>query len=45
MNFMKRSRDVEYVELNKNIMKKLIEQEIEWIVKHWDEKFKEYYGD
>ena len=45
MNFMLRSREIEYVEVNKNIMKKLTEQEIQWIVKHCDEKLQEYYGE
>lgn len=45
MNFMKRSRNVEYVEVNKNIIKKLAEQEIKWIVEHCDMKLKEYFGE
>lgn len=44
MNFMKRSRDIEYVEINRHIMKKLTNEEIKWIVKHCDKKLEEYYG-
>ncbi|NMA14759.1 MAG: DEAD/DEAH box helicase [Clostridia bacterium] len=43
MRFMKRCRDIEYVELNKHIFKKLTQGEIEWIIKHCDKKLDEYY--
>lgn len=45
MNFMKKSKDVEYVEVNRHIMKKLTCEDIDWIVEHCDEKLREYYGD
>ena len=34
-----------YEELNKNIIEKLTQKEIHWIVEHCDEKLKEYYGE
>lgn len=43
MNFMKRSKDVEYIEISRHIMKKLTEDEIDWIIKHCDMKLREYY--
>lgn len=43
MNFMKKSRDVEYVELSRYIIRKLDKDEIDWIIKHSDEKLKEYF--
>lgn len=45
MNFMKKSKDVGYIEINKYIMKKLTSGEIQWIIKHCDKKLKDYYGD
>lgn len=45
MNFMKRSKDIEYIEINRHIMKKLSNSEIEWIVEHSDRKLEEYYGE
>ena len=45
MNFMKRSKDVEYVEISRHIMKKLGSDEVQWIVKHSDEKLSEYFGE
>lgn len=44
MNFMKRSKNIEYVELNKNIFKKLTKDEIDWIISHCDESLREYYN-
>lgn len=44
MNFMKRSKDIEYIEINRHIMKKLTNEEIQWIVEYCDEKLEEYYG-
>ena len=44
MNFMKRARDIEYIEINRHIMKKLTNEEIQWIVEHCDRKLEEYYG-
>jgi len=43
MRFMKRCRDIEYVEFNRHVFKKLTEEEIAWILKHCDEKLDEYY--
>lgn len=44
MGFMKRSKNLEYVEFNKNIWKKLSLEEKLWIEKWCDEKLEEYYG-
>jgi len=44
MRFMKRSTEIEYIEFNKHIFKKLTQTEIEWIISHCDEKLEEYYG-
>ena len=43
MRFMKRARDIEYVEFNRHIYKKLTSEEKAWIVEHCDKKLKEYY--
>lgn len=45
MRFMKRCREVEYVEFNRHVFKKLTRDEIGWILGHCDEKLREYYGD
>lgn len=45
MNFMKRSRDIEYIEINRHILKKLTDKDIRWIEKHCDKKLDEYYGE
>ncbi|MEL1135563.1 DEAD/DEAH box helicase family protein [Desulfitobacterium sp. THU1] len=45
MRFMKRSRDIEYVEFNRHVLKKLTAEEIEWIVEHCERKLDEYYED
>ncbi|TDT46068.1 DEAD/DEAH box helicase [Fonticella tunisiensis] len=44
MRFMKRSKDLEYVEFNRHIWKKLSMEEKEWIVEWCDKKLEEYYG-
>lgn len=44
MNFMKRSKDIEYIDINRHIIKKLTNEEIQWIVEHCDKKLEEYYG-
>ena len=44
MNIMKRSKDIEYIEINRHIIKKLTDEEIQWIVEHCDKKLEEYYG-
>lgn len=45
MNFMKKSRDVEYIEISRHIMKKLTDDEIKWIIRHCNMKLKEYFGE
>ncbi len=44
MRFLKRSREIEYVEFNRHIWKKLSAEEKEWIVQHCEEKLEEYFG-
>lgn len=44
MRFMKRCREIEFVEFNRNVFKKLTKEDIEWIKVHCDEKLEEYYG-
>lgn len=43
MRFMKRSKELEYVEFNKNIWKKLSIEEKVWIEEWCDRKLEEYY--
>lgn len=43
MNFMKRSNDIEYIVVNRHIMKKLTDKDIKWIEEHCDKKLDEYY--
>lgn len=43
MRFMKKSREIEYVEFNRYIVKKLTTQNIRWIVSWCDKKLEEYY--
>ncbi len=43
MRFMKRCQDLEYVEFNRHIFKKLKKDEINWIISWCDEKLEEYY--
>lgn len=45
MNFMKRHKDLEFIEINKHIMKKLSQDEIKWIMDHSDRKLGEYFGE
>ena len=44
MRFMKRCKEVEYVEFNRHVFKKLTEQEIEWILRHCEERLRGYYA-
>ncbi len=44
MRFMKRCREIEYVEFNRHIFKKLNKKDIEWIIAHCDAKLEEYYS-
>jgi hypothetical protein len=43
MRFMSRCRDIEYVEFNRHVWKKLSGEEKVWIVGRCDEKLEEYY--
>lgn len=45
MRFMKRCREIEYVEFNRYVFKKLIREEIAWILGYCEEKSGEYYGE
>lgn len=40
VNYIRQS----YIEINRHIMKKLTNEEIQWIVEHCDEKLEEYYS-
>ncbi len=44
MRFMSRCRDIEYVEFNRHVWKRLTMEEKAWIVGRCDEKLEEYYG-
>jgi len=44
MRFLKRSREIKYVEFNRHIWKKLSADEKEWIIQHCDAKLEEYFG-
>ena len=44
MRFMKRSREIEFVEFSKYVFKKLTKDDIAWIKMHCDKKLEEYYG-
>jgi len=43
MRFMSRCRDIEYVEFNRHVWKRLTTEEKEWIVGRCDERLEEYY--
>lgn len=43
MRFMNRCREIEYVEFNRHVFKKLSQEEREWIVGHCEEMLEEYY--
>lgn len=43
MRFMNRCKEIEYVEFNRHIFKKLSTEEKDWIISHCDEKLEEYY--
>lgn len=45
MNFMRKSRDVKYIQLSRHILKNLKSDEIDWIIRHCDKKLKKYYGE
>jgi len=44
MRFMSRCRDIEYVEFNRHVWKRLTGEDKEWIVQHCDQKLEEYYN-
>ena len=44
MRFMKRCREIEYIEINRYIFKKLSKTDINWIISHCDSKLEEYYN-
>lgn len=43
MRFVRRSRDIEYVEFNRHIFRKLSKEDVEWIKEHCNNKLEEYY--
>ncbi len=43
MRFMSRCRDIEYVEFNRHVWKKIASEEKKWIIGHCDQKLEEYY--
>ncbi len=43
MRFMRRCREIENVEFNRHIFKKLSSEEIDWVRMHCDRKLDEYY--
>ena len=45
MNFMKISKDIEYIEVSRYIRRRLSRDEIAWIIAHSNEKLKEYFGE
>lgn len=44
MRFMKRCREIEYVEFNRHVFMKLTKEDIKWIREYCDSKLEEYYG-
>ena len=44
MRFMKRSREIELVEFNRHVFKKLTSEDMLWIREHCDRKLAEYYS-
>ncbi len=44
MRFMRRCQEIEYVEFNRHIFRKLTREDTEWIKEHCDRKLEEYYG-
>ncbi|WP_310444316.1 hypothetical protein [Tissierella sp.] len=45
MNFIKRNKDLEYIEIGRHILKKLSDDEKKWIMEQSDRKLREYFGD
>ena len=45
MGFMKRSKDLEYVEFNKNIWSKITNDKIKLIISYCDNALKRYYNE
>lgn len=44
MRFMKRCKEIEYVEFNRHIFKKLSKKEIAWIIDHCNSKLEDYFA-
>lgn len=44
MRFMKRCREIEFVEFNRHVYKKLTKEDVEWIRGHCDENLGAYYS-
>lgn len=44
MKMMSRSKNLEFVEFNRYVFKRLTDGEVRWIVEHCDGKLEEYYG-
>jgi type I site-specific restriction endonuclease len=44
MRFMRRCREIEYVEFNRHVFRKLTKDDIDWIIEHCDKKLEEYYS-
>lgn len=44
MRFMKRSKDLEYVEFNRHIFQKLTERDVKWIISQCSKGLAEYYN-
>ena len=40
MNFMKKSKDIEYIEVSRHIRRKLKQEEIDWIIEHSEDKLR-----
>lgn len=44
MRFIKRCKEIDYVEFNRHIFKKLTKHDIAWIIAHCNSKLEEYYN-
>ena len=44
MRFMKKCREIEYVEFNKHVYRKLTKEDVNWIMEYCNGKLVEYYG-
>ena len=43
LRFIKRSKEIEYVEFNRHVFRKLTSEDKEWIISHCDPKLEEYF--